>query len=297
MTPVGQPVPLTVWRDGRDQAITVTIAEWPSYMPGGGIMNAHMAEAMIQKAPDPGVKLAPLTDAARKKYGLDPKLAGVLVSSVEPDCEARDLGIVEGDVVMTVQGAPVATPEDVRLTVQKAHEQHRPFSPCSLRAGAAPAGCRYRWAVPNRSCCGRRGPVDLPAETTAILPQSRRGSSSGALHDAARDPVVTAKVVSKRHWRSYGTEPLASGAEALDEPFTEFPSWFLRIECDRCGKVQMLNEAHARWRARSLRDIMRDIIARMRHDGIGWLAGKAELLTGIEGVSSRPVRRIVLREG
>ena len=32
----------------------------------------------------------------------------------------------------------------------------------------------------------------------------------------------------------------------------------------------------------------------MRHDGCGGLAGKAELLTGIEGVSSRPVRRIVL---
>jgi hypothetical protein len=27
------------------------------------------------------------------------------------------------------------------------------------------------------------------------------------------------------------------------------------------------------------------------------LAAKAELLTGIEGVSSRPVRKIVLREG
>jgi hypothetical protein len=32
----------------------------------------------------------------------------------------------------------------------------------------------------------------------------------------------------------------------------------------------------------------------MRHDGYGGLAAKAELLTGIEGVSSRPVRRIVL---
>jgi hypothetical protein len=72
---------------------------------------------------------------------------------------------------------------------------------------------------------------------------------------------------------------------------TAFPSWFLRIECDRCGKVQMVNEAHARWRDRSLRDI----IARMRHDGCGGLAGNAELLTGIDGVSSRPVRKIVLR--
>ena len=50
-----------------------------------------------------------------------------------------------------------------------------------------------------------------------------------------------------RHWRSDGTEPLPSGAEAMGEPFSAFPSWFLRIECDRCGKVQMVNEAHAPW--------------------------------------------------
>ena len=42
----------------------------------------------------------------------------------------------------------------------------------------------------------------------------------------------------KRHWRSYGNDPLPSGAEALDEPFAAFPSWSLRIECDRCGKVR-----------------------------------------------------------
>ena len=101
---------------------------------------------------------------------------------------------------------------------------------------------------------------------------------------------MTAKTPPRRHWRSYGNETLPTGAEALDEPFVAFPAWFLRIECDRCGKVQMVNEAHARWRDRSLRDI----IARMRHDGCGGRAGKAELLTGIEGVSSRPVRRIVL---
>jgi hypothetical protein len=69
--------------------------------------------------------------------------------------------------------------------------------------------------------------------------------------------------------------------EALDEPFTAFPSWFLRIECDRCGKVQMVNEVHMKRGAMRIRDI----IARMRHDGCGGRAGKVELLTGVEGVS------------
>jgi hypothetical protein len=95
-----------------------------------------------------------------------------------------------------------------------------------------------------------------------------------------------------RHWRSYGNDKLPTGAEALDEPFSAFPSWFLRITCDRCGKLQIINEAHAAWRDRSLRQIL----ACMRHDGCGGLAGRAELLSGAEGVSSRPVRKIVLRD-
>ncbi len=48
-----------------------------------------------------------------------------------------------------------------------------------------------------------------------------------------------------RHWRSYGDDKLPTGPEALDEPFSAFPSWFLRITCDRCGKLQIINEAHA----------------------------------------------------
>jgi hypothetical protein len=42
---------------------------------------------------------------------------------------------------------------------------------------------------------------------------------------------------------------------------------------------------------------LRNLIAKLRHDGCGGLAGKAELLSGIEGASSRPVRKIVLMDG
>jgi hypothetical protein len=66
----------------------------------------------------------------------------------------------------------------------------------------------------------------------------------------------------------------------------------MRVTCERCGQERMLNQAHSGRSATPLRDI----IARMRHDGCGGGAGRAELVSGIEGVSSRPVRTIVLRE-
>ena len=55
----------------------------------------------------------------------------------------------------------------------------------------------------------------------------------------------------------------------------------------------MFSETHSQQRDM----LIRDIIGRMRHDGCGGSPGRVELITGIEGVSSRPVRKIVLREG
>src|SRR5436305_3668712 len=99
----------------------------------------------------------------------------------------------------------------------------------------------------------------------------------------------------RRPRRPHGTEPLPTPAEALDEPLRAFPSWFLRVECDRCGKVRMLNEAHVTSGQRNMS--LRTFLARARHEGCGGGASRVDLLSGAEGVSSRPVRRIVLRGG
>jgi hypothetical protein len=97
----------------------------------------------------------------------------------------------------------------------------------------------------------------------------------------------------RRLWLSYGTQPLPTPQQALREPFAAFPSWFLRIECEKCGKERMLNEAHVSDAQRYLR--LRDLLARARQESCGGRAAKAELLTGTEAANSGPVRRIGLR--
>jgi hypothetical protein len=67
---------------------------------------------------------------------------------------------------------------------------------------------------------------------------SPTGSRAAGSGDRATDP--------KRHWRSYGDDPLPTGREALDEPLAAFPSCFMRITCDRCGKDRMLNASAGR---------------------------------------------------
>ena len=54
-----------------------------------------------------------------------------------------------------------------------------------------------------------------------------------------------------------------------------FPSWFLRITCDRCGKDRMLNEVHMSAPQRGM--ALRVLLSRARHDGCGGRAGRAEL--------------------
>jgi hypothetical protein len=81
----------------------------------------------------------------------------------------------------------------------------------------------------------------------------------------------------------------------LAQPLSAFPSWFLKVTCARCGKEWMINEASAPWHIHSP---LSAILARMRHDGCGGLPARAELLSSVAGgIRSRPVRRVVLREG
>ena len=67
---------------------------------------------------------------------------------------------------------------------------------------------------------------------------------------------MIARPVPSRHWRCYGDHPLPSGPEALDEPLVAFPSWYLRIVCERRGNERMVSEVHLPQRALPLRDIL-----------------------------------------
>ena len=104
---------------------------------------------------------------------------------------------------------------------------------------------------------------------------------------------MTNRRVPVRHWRCYGDDPLPTGQDALDEPFRAFPSWFLRIVCDRCGRERLFSETHAAQGEM----LIRDILTRMRHNGCGGRPGRVELVTSVADARSLPVRRIVLVGG
>jgi serine protease Do len=149
MMPVGGPANLTVWRDGKEQDVTTTVAAWPNYMPYGGMMHGAMAEAMMAKPPDSGMKLADLSEDSRKQYGLAATQTGALITAVAKDCEASDLGLVPGDVIIGAQTDPVTSPADFDRAVQDAHTQQRHYLAVLVKAKQV-----TRWVTLSISSAG-----------------------------------------------------------------------------------------------------------------------------------------------
>ena len=116
----------------------------------------------------------------------------------------------------------------------------------------------------NRRLCHREEPAPSSWKVRrharydaggAQAPRRCRGRAL-ARAEAPRPRGMTGRPVPRRHWRSYGDDPLPTSREALNEPFGAFPSWFMRITCDRCGKDQMKHRATEAFRAveRRVRD-------------------------------------------
>ncbi len=126
-SPTGQPARLTVWRLGKQQDISATVQPWPDTAPRNRMMTGQAASEMMAAPPHAGMKLAVLTDADRKKYGLDTHLNGVLVTAVETNSEAGNDGVVAGNVILQVEDVPVTSPDDVAQVITQAHEQHKTY--------------------------------------------------------------------------------------------------------------------------------------------------------------------------
>lgn len=101
---------LTIWRNGEEQDITVKL----------GSLNDldRRADAGADNMVKPAsVETLGLT--------LESSENGVLISDVEAESPAAEKGLVRGDVILNVNGAPVATIEDVTTGVEQVKQDGR----------------------------------------------------------------------------------------------------------------------------------------------------------------------------
>jgi serine protease Do len=109
MSPIGEVLKLDIWRDARRQTIPVVVAEWP----GDRQQTAIRPVPRPPMPPELGLQLSTIADAYRAYYRLPADLQGVLVTGVSPLTPADDRGLRTGDVIMSMQAAPVTSPADV----------------------------------------------------------------------------------------------------------------------------------------------------------------------------------------
>ena len=123
VVPAGSPVTVGVWRGGKDQEVSVTVAEWPK----ASKLEKPLTPASLSRAvpPDLGLRLAPFDDSARTRYGIDFDQPGVLVTAVAANTDAAERGLAAGDVILQVRDHRVSSPAEVQQQLDEARKANR----------------------------------------------------------------------------------------------------------------------------------------------------------------------------
>jgi serine protease Do len=109
----GTPVKIGVYRDGKEEQLSMTLGELPKERQANAATGNH-DDQQGSDLPRLGLSLAP----AAKVTGAGGE--GVVVTQVDPDGAAAAHGFKTGDVILDIGGKPVNAPGDVRRAMNDA---------------------------------------------------------------------------------------------------------------------------------------------------------------------------------
>jgi serine protease Do len=112
VTPSGQPMTLTFWRDGHERDISLTGEPWPHMMALRGDVLASPANIALVQMDGVGVGVKAMTPAEREQAGV-PADTGVLIDHVVPGSQAENTDLRPGDIILRTDQGAVHRTEDV----------------------------------------------------------------------------------------------------------------------------------------------------------------------------------------
>jgi serine protease Do len=127
-TPVGQEVPVTVLRNGREQSLTVTVGRLDEADGRQAARTPPQAPAEPPRPPAQpvlGMALSGITAELRRQYRLPDEQRGVVVTRVDPGSAAAERGIQAGNVIVEVAQEQVFQPADVERRLEALRGQGR----------------------------------------------------------------------------------------------------------------------------------------------------------------------------
>ena len=109
----GTEINLTVIRDGEAEEINATVGSREGLNVAATITEDE-DEGLLS-----GVGVSNVDPPSRRQYGIPSRVQGVLVTSVEEDAAAADVGLRQGDVILEINRQRVRNAEDaIELTAE-----------------------------------------------------------------------------------------------------------------------------------------------------------------------------------
>jgi serine protease Do len=119
-TPIGRNVDVDLLRKGQKKTLKVLVARLVEDEADNKKEPAVVSEKALI-----GLKLTPLTDELRMKYGIDAKVKGVVVTEVDPASPAAAKSIKAGDVIVEAAQDQIERVEDIAKAVDKVRKTGR----------------------------------------------------------------------------------------------------------------------------------------------------------------------------
>ncbi len=109
-TGAGKAVDMTVWRDGHDVPLHVTIAQ----LKDNQQQAANQDDNEKSSGTAYGLAMSALNDQARQRFSIGNDVHGVLIVGVQDGGPAAEQGLQPGDAIEKVDGQTVSTPSQVK---------------------------------------------------------------------------------------------------------------------------------------------------------------------------------------
>jgi serine protease Do len=124
MSAPGRDTHFTVFRDGKEQDVTLKIGEQPEDLVAAARGTGQRPGRPQRENTAPGasvdalgVRLADASPELLRRYRLEEGTSGAVVTQVEPRSEAFTAGLRQGDVISKVQGTDVANAAEAREAI------------------------------------------------------------------------------------------------------------------------------------------------------------------------------------
>jgi serine protease Do len=115
---VGEEVPITVWREGKELEFKLKTAELPG---DAGPQASGSRGGGVEREGKLGLALQTLTPELAERLDIDRSLKGAVITAVRPQSPGARAGLRNGDVIVEIDRKPVADAEDAagRLSAER----------------------------------------------------------------------------------------------------------------------------------------------------------------------------------